>query len=100
MLRSRHFACVSAGLAAGWLAAGWLLVAACSETGSATAPLPDGTSPTQSPFPNRPNRDVLLLPGALNPAYQIDDNGVMSNGASQGDDETPPDEAVAGAEAA
>ena len=93
MLRSHRFACISAGLAAGWLA-----VAACSETG--TGPLPDGTAPNQSRFPDRPNpnRDVLVLPGALNPAHQIDDNGVILNGASQGDTETPIEQEMPGAQ--
>lgn len=94
MLRSHRLVCVSAGVAAGWLA-----VAACSETGTAAPSLSDSTSPTLFPSLNRPNRD-LRMPGAPNPAYQIDDNGVIPNGASQGDAETPLDEGTAGAEAA
>src|SRR4051812_24077702 len=98
MLRSHRFACISAGLTAAWL-----MVAACSEAGTVTAPLPDGISPTQSPFPSRPNRsnrDLLMLPGALNPAYQLDDNGVIPNGVSQGDAETPIDQGLAGTQVA
>jgi hypothetical protein len=105
MLRSHRFAggcagLTGCGLAAGWLAAGWLLVASCSEAGTASAPSPDSISPTRSPFPNLPNRDLRMQPGALNPAYQVDENGVLLTGPSQGDAEAPLDSGQAGAEAA
>ena len=68
-------------------AAGWLLLAACSEAGTATQPLPNSASPALLPAPNGPNSDLRMSPAVLNPAYQIDDNGVVPNGISGRDSE-------------
>lgn len=92
MLRSHRFArragLIRCGLAAGGLAMGGLWIAACSEAGTAAAPSPDSISPRRSPLPNLPNRDLRTPPGALNPAYQVDENGVLLTGPSRGDADT------------
>jgi polyhydroxybutyrate depolymerase len=84
MPRSQRFIRVSVALAAGWWA-----IAACSETGTASPSLPDRTAPPLYPGPNPPNQDLRMPPATIDPAYRVDDNGVIPNGVSE--EETPPD---------
>ncbi len=92
MLRFHRSPCgcakLAAGsLAAGTLAAGTLLVIACSEAGTAHAPLSDSTT---LPYPSRPSPDQRTPASAPGPAYSIDENGVILNGPRLGDAEAPP----------
>jgi poly(3-hydroxybutyrate) depolymerase len=90
MLRFHRFTSGCAGLAAGSL-----LIIACSEAGTANAPLSDSTT---LPYPSRPNPDQLTPPSAPSAAYQIDENGVILNVPRQDDAETRVDRGVAGME--
>ena len=94
MQRSHRFACVSAGILGSWLA-----IAGCSEAGTAVPPESDSTSPRLFPFANRPDRDLRMPPGLLNPGYQVDGDGVIPNGTPPSA-ETPVDGAASGAELA